>query len=206
LAESLARQTSLALANLRLRETLFHQAVRDPLTNLFNRRYLEETLVRELARSRRQGIALGVIMIDLDNFKGFNDAFGHAVGDALLSSLARLLERHIRREDIACRFGGEEFTIILPGASLEVARQRAEQLREAISGLHVEDLNQSPVAVTASLGVAAFPDHGETDSEVLWAADAALLTAKAQGRNRVVVATPDGQNSTTGGERKRLLA
>lgn len=188
LALTLAKQVSLALASLSLRESLRAQAIRDPLTNLFNRRYMEESLKRELQRVKRRGVSLGVIMVDLDHFKKFNDTFGHKAGDAMLVALAALLKNHIRLEDIACRYGGEELLVILPETPLKITIQRAEKLREQISQLKVEFLGQTLGLTTASLGVAAFPQHGLDWEELIRAADAALYRAKEEGRNRVVVA------------------
>lgn len=188
LAVNLAKNISLALANLRLRETLFRQAVRDPLTGLYNRRYMEETLERELHRARRRQAPLGLMILDMDHFKIFNDAFGHRAGDTLLAMLSGVLQGAIRRDDVVCRYGGEEFVIIMPEASLEVACQRAESLREQISRLQVMIGNQELDAVTASFGVAAFPQHGQTGEDLLRAADRALFLAKEQGRNRVLLA------------------
>jgi diguanylate cyclase (GGDEF)-like protein len=188
LAVSVAEHIALALANLKLQETLRSQAIRDPLTGLFNRRYMEESLEREVRRAARSGTPLGIIMLDIDRFKRFNDAFGHEAGDALLGALGNFLRAHIRAEDIACRYGGEEFTLILPDASLDATRERAEQLREAVKELNVLHRGGSLGPVTLSLGVAVFPDHGSTGEAVLLAADGALYRAKHAGRDRVVVA------------------
>ena len=179
---------SLALANIRLRETLRHQVVHDVLTGLFNRRYLEETLEREIHRVRRKGASLGIIMLDLDRFKHFNDTFGHDAGDNLLRSLGKTLASCVRREDVACRYGGEEFILILPEASLEIVRQRAEEIRREFPKVPVLHRGQVMESVTVSLGVAMFPTHGATGQDVLRAADDAMYRAKAQGRNRVVTA------------------
>ena len=187
LAVTLAEHIALALANLKLRETLRSQSIRDPLTGLFNRRYLEETLEREVRRAVRGGRPLGIIMLDFDHFKRFNDTFGHEAGDTLLHELGKFLQTHIRGEDIACRYGGEEFTLILPEASLDVTRQRAEQLREAIKHLDVKHRGRPLETITLSLGVAIFPDQASTGEAVLQAADAALYRAKAEGRDRVVI-------------------
>lgn len=186
LAQAVADNVALALANLRLRETLRNQSIRDALTSLFNRRYMEESLDRELHRAAREQYAVGVIMVDLDHFKNFNDTFGHAAGDALLSELGLFLREHIRGGDIACRYGGEEFVLILPEASLEIARQRAELLRQEIKHLHVQYEGQPLGTITMSLGVAAFPEHGVTGGALLRAADAALYRAKHEGRDRVM--------------------
>jgi diguanylate cyclase (GGDEF)-like protein len=188
LAQTIADSTALALANLKLRETLRHQSIRDPLTGLFNRRYMEETLERETRRVARARRPLGIIMLDVDHFKLFNDTFGHDAGDALLRELGNFMRAHVRGEDVACRYGGEEFTLILPEASLEVTRERAEHLCDDIKHLHAQYHDQPLGTVTLSLGVAVFPDHGLTSEAVLHAADAALYRAKREGRDRVVVA------------------
>jgi diguanylate cyclase (GGDEF)-like protein/PAS domain S-box-containing protein len=187
LATNVAEHIALALANLRLRETLRIQSIRDSLTGLFNRRYMEEMFERELQRAARKGTPLGVIMLDIDHFKHFNDTFGHEVGDALLRELGNLLHVRFRGADIACRYGGEEFTLILPEASLDMTQQRGEELRQAIDSVRLERLGQPVGAVTLSLGVAAFPDHGSNKESLLRIADAALYRAKKEGRNRVVV-------------------
>jgi diguanylate cyclase (GGDEF)-like protein/PAS domain S-box-containing protein len=186
LALTLAEDMALALANLRLRETLRSQALRDPLTGLFNRRYLEETMEREISRVKRQGISLGVIMMDLDHFKEYNDTFGHNAGDELLSALGNLLKTQIRGEDIACRYGGEEFLLIMPGTSMEVALKRAEILRQAVKQMHHQYQGLRPS--TLSLGVAVYPDHGDTGLQLIRSADAALYRAKQAGRDRVMTA------------------
>lgn len=193
LAITVAKQVSLALANLNLRESLHNQAIIDPLTNLFNRRYMEETCERELSRAKRRQTPIGVIMVDLDHFKHINDNFGHDAGDLLLVRLASLLKLHIRHEDIPCRYGGEEFLLIMPDINLETANQRAEELRELISQMEVHHLGLSLGKVTASMGVASYPNHGEELEEIIHAADAAMYRAKQQGRNRVVVAESEGR-------------
>lgn len=181
LAIAAAEQISLALANLKLREILRDQAMRDPLTGLYNRRFLEEALARELARARRKGGTLGVLMLDLDHFKAFNDTFGHEAGDALLRGLGGFLRGSVRATDVACRYGGEEFMVLLPEASLEDTRSRAERLRVDIRGFH----GPGPLALTISIGAAVFPLHGTEPGELLRAADLALYQAKAGGRDRV---------------------
>lgn len=187
LAYTVVEQASMALSNLKLREALREQSIRDPLTGLYNRRYMEEVLKQHLRRVTRHLHPLGVIMIDIDHFKSFNDTHGHAAGDALLRELGRFLQSHIRGEDVACRYGGEEFILIMPHASLETARQRAEDLRDQAKGVHVHDAGQSLGGVTLSLGVAVYPQHGRTMENVLRAADAALYRAKQEGRDRVAV-------------------
>lgn len=187
LAVTAAGHIALALANLRLRETLRMQSIRDPLTGLFNRRYMEESLARELRRSARNQRTLGAIMMDLDHFKRFNDTFGHEAGDALLRELGEFLRTRTRREDIACRYGGEEFVVILPEASIEATRQRAERLREEFKHLNIQHRGRSLGTVTLSLGVAVFPEHASTVEDILRCADRALYRAKAEGRDRVVL-------------------
>lgn len=188
LVETIAEHLSLTMVNLDLRETLRVQSLRDPLTGLYNRRYLEENLAREFQRCHRRGLPLSVLMIDIDHFKRFNDENGHAGGDALLARVGQLLEEVTRGEDIACRYGGEEFTVVLPEADADNARQRAEQIRELIGATTVAHLRRTLAPVTASIGVASFPAAGTTPAQLLELADAALYRAKAEGRNRVVVA------------------
>ncbi len=181
-------QISLALANLQLRETLRSQAIRDPLTGLFNRRYMDETLSRELNRAQRQQAPLSVVMIDLDHFKRLNDTFGHAAGDAVLKRFGEVLQRSTRREDVACRYGGEELAVILPDAPLERAQERAEQWRQELEKIRLEMDGRVVGPLSASFGVACSPQHGSTTMDLLAAADGALYEAKHQGRNRVLTA------------------
>ena len=188
LAVTFAERIALALANLKLRETLRLQSFRDPLTGLFNRRYMEESMDRELRRAMRKQRSVGAIMIDLDHFKRMNDSFGHQAGDKILRALGRFLGNNVRAEDIACRYGGEEFMLLLPEATLDVTLQRAQRLREGFKHLNVPHRGGSLGTVTLSLGVAAFPDHGMTAEAILYAADRALYQAKAEGRDCVVVA------------------
>jgi diguanylate cyclase (GGDEF)-like protein/PAS domain S-box-containing protein len=188
LAYTVVEQAGMALSNLKLREALREQSIRDPLTGLYNRRYMEEVLKQQLSRVTRQLHPLGIIMIDIDHFKRFNDTHGHAAGDALLRELSQFLQSHIRGEDIACRYGGEEFTLIMPDASLETAHQRAEHLRQEARQLQWQDAGQSYEAITLSAGIAVYPQHGRTIQTVLRAADAALYRAKQEGRDRVIVA------------------
>lgn len=185
--ESIGEQLSQTMANLQLRESLRVQSLRDPLTHLYNRRYLEENLFRELQRCERRGLPVAVMMLDVDHFKRFNDENGHAAGDALLSRVGEVLVDLTRGEDIACRYGGEEFTIVLPEASLEVALRRAEEIRAAIGSLSVIHMRRVLGPVSVSIGVACFPQHGGSPERLLAAADSALYRAKADGRNRVVV-------------------
>ena len=188
LAATFADQVALAVTNLRLRETLRQQSIHDPLTGLHNRRYLQEVMQRELARTERKKTMLAVIILDVDHFKRFNDTYGHEAGDAVLRSLAQLIERQIRGSDIACRYGGEEFILVLPEASLSIARQRGELLREAARGMQIMLSGQTVGPVSISLGLALFPQHGSTAEELIQAADAALYRAKQAGRNRLMIA------------------
>jgi len=177
-------QDSLLKSQALLREL----SVRDHLTGLFNRRYMEETLERELLRASRKGLSLDILMVDVDDFKQFNDNFGHAAGDAVLRELGGLLFEHFRGEDIACRYGGDEFVVVLFDASPEKTRERAELLCEHTRHLNIQFDGQVFELITLSVGIAAFPEHGSTSAEILKAADIALYRAKHDGRNRVVVA------------------
>jgi diguanylate cyclase (GGDEF)-like protein len=188
LSVALADHAGMALVNLKLRETLRSQAVRDPLTGLYNRRYLEETLVHELLRAERHQTPLGLMILDLDHFKQINDNFGHQAGDAYLQALGLFLSDRVRPQDIVCRYGGEEFVLILPDTTLTDAETLAAQLCQEIKHLHVEHRSQFLESVTASAGVAGFPEHGLTSETLLHAADQALYRAKAAGRNEVMTA------------------
>jgi diguanylate cyclase (GGDEF)-like protein/PAS domain S-box-containing protein len=184
-----AAQVGLSIANIKLREALRTQSVRDALTGLYNRRYLEETLEREIRRAARAELSLGILMLDLDHFKTFNDTYGHDAGDVVLRETAASLTKGIRAEDFVCRYGGEEFVVILPTANPETARARAERLRSKIRELTIMYQGKSLGMVTISLGVAAFPAHGMSPKELMAAADAALYEAKRGGRDQVVVAS-----------------
>jgi len=189
LIRALAEHSSLALANLKLREVLRTQSVRDPLTNLYNRRYMEEFLDGQLSRATRKHSSLALMMLDVDHFKQFNDTFGHEAGDMVLRNLGSMLLGHLRKEDVVCRYGGEEFTIILPDASLESARSRAEQLRASAKELTPDFQGRSLGPISISIGLAVFPADGTTREVLLQAADSALYQAKAQGRDCVVVSS-----------------
>lgn len=188
LAQTVAEQLGLAVANLKLRETLRNQSIRDPLTGLFNRRYMEETLERELSRAARNQRPLCVVMLDLDRFKEFNDTFGHNAGDMLLTEFSRVLRLHVRTADVACRYGGEEFVLILPDATAEDGYRRIEQLRIAVERLYISHRDQSIAAPGFSGGIAVFPANGDRVEELLRAADTALYHAKGAGRARLVMA------------------
>ncbi len=170
----------------RLQVALQELAVRDSLTGLYNRRYLDETLEREVSRARREGIPLSLVMLDIDYFKRVNDTYGHQVGDEVLRMLAATLSADIRTEDVACRYGGEEFLILLPNMPLETAMLRAEAWRAAVEGLSIAH-GDFQLAFTISLGVSAYPDHGKTPDDLTRCADQALYKAKHDGRNRVAI-------------------
>ncbi|MBD2111138.1 MULTISPECIES: PAS domain S-box protein [Cyanophyceae] len=189
LARTVAEQIALALANLHLRETLQQQSIRDPLTGLFNRRYLEETLTREVQRAQRQCHTIGVIMLDIDHFKQFNDTYGHDAGDRVLETVGQLLRDSVRGSDVACRYGGEEMLLILPESPPEATMARAEEIRQALGLIQISYSGLILNPLSASLGVASFPGHGWQAVDVLKAADDALYQAKSQGRNQVVGAT-----------------
>ena len=170
-----------------LQEKLQQQAIHDPLTGLYNRRFLEETLSRELAQARRANEPMSLAMLDIDHFKKINDTYGHAVGDLFLMALGDLLENKTRAGDVACRFGGEEFIVVMPGAPLEVAANRINEFRQCFSAVKIDVAGKS-VSVTFSAGVAGFPLHGADDKSIIAEADRALYAAKEAGRNRVIVA------------------
>ena len=179
---------SLSIWNVRLRETLSSQSIKDPLTGLFNRRYMEETLQHEIYRAARKQHQIGILMADIDHFKDFNDLHGHAAGDAVLLELASFFKSRMRRTDVVCRYGGEEFTLLLPESSLEDSGQRAEQLRAEVRNLRANYAGQTLGLITLSVGVAAYPSNGTTPDELLRAADTALYRAKQEGRDRVALA------------------
>ena len=188
LASALGEEVSLALANLKLRDTLRQQSLRDPLTGLYNRRFLEEYLVHERVRATRKNRPLSVIMLDIDHFKRVNDTFGHDAGDAVLRRMGLVLQGHVRGSDIACRIGGEEFALLLPEASLVIAYQRAERILDTVRHMQIKHRGQTLGAITVSLGVAAFPKHGDTPEALIRAADQALYQAKQGGRNKLASA------------------
>jgi diguanylate cyclase (GGDEF)-like protein/PAS domain S-box-containing protein len=184
-----AAQVGLSIVNIKLREALRTQSVRDALTGLYNRRYLEEVLERELRRASRAVQSLGILMIDLDHFKSFNDTYGHEAGDAVLREIGASLTKGVRAEDFVCRFGGEEFVVILPTADPAASRARAERLRLKTKSLTIMHQGRSMGMITISVGVAVFPEHGLAPKELMAAADAALYEAKRGGRDQVVVAS-----------------
>ncbi|NEO26453.1 MAG: diguanylate cyclase [Kamptonema sp. SIO4C4] len=186
-ARTVTEHLALALANLELRENLRSQSLRDPLTGLYNRRYMEEALTQELRRAQRGEHTVGIILLDVDRFKQFNDTFGHNAGDRVLRVLSHFLKRNIRQSDVVCRYGGEELLLILPEATLADSYQRAEQIRQRVERLKIKHHGQRLGSVTISVGISGFPDHGETGEDLIQAADKALYQAKHQGRNCTVV-------------------
>ncbi len=189
LVQMTSENIGLAIVNLRLRESLRSQSLRDPLTGLYNRRHMEDFMARECRRAQRQRRPVSFMMADVDHFKRFNDKHGHQAGDALLAGLANTLQQRLRGDDIACRYGGEEFIVILPGASLENVVQRAEGLRRLVADdlRIIYDGDELP-GVTLSIGVSSFPVHGLNGEQCIRAADDALYRAKLAGRDRVVEA------------------
>ncbi len=187
---------ALSLANLRMREHLQDKAIHDYLTHLYNRSFFDETLEREISRAIRNHAPLGLILLDIDHFKRINDSFGHPVGDNALRIIGSYLRSQVRREDVPCRYGGEEFGLILPGASLRCTQERAETLRHGLESIRLQ-LGADPLLFTVSLGVAAFPEHGKTRELIVLAADQALFRAKQGGRNRVAVAAVDAVPKST---------
>jgi diguanylate cyclase (GGDEF)-like protein len=168
-------------------QKLQEQAISDSLTGLYNRRYLNEFLPRELARSGRNAVPVAVMLIDLDHFKRVNDSFGHEAGDIVLKAVGALLKEKVRGSDIACRFGGEEFALVLPETGEEPATRRAEDIRLAISALELSHAGKRLGKIAASFGIALFPDHAQDTDDLLRVADVALYAAKGAGRNRVLV-------------------
>jgi diguanylate cyclase (GGDEF)-like protein len=187
LATTVAEHIASALANLRLRQKLREQSIRDQLTGLFNRRYMEEFMERELHHAKRNNAPIGIIMFDIDNFKVFNDTAGHDAGDKVLQALAALIKSQVRDEDIACRFGGEEFILILPEMPLDKIKERAEDLRSKTQALVLTHKDKPLGPITISLGVSIFPLNGATAEVLIKSADQAMYRAKQSGKNRVVV-------------------
>jgi diguanylate cyclase (GGDEF)-like protein/PAS domain S-box-containing protein len=188
LAVTVAGQMALSLAAVRLRENLRDQAIRDPLTGLYNRRFLEESLARELERATRRRHPVSLLFLDLDHFKRFNDTFGHAAGDVVLRSVAVMLRTFFRASDICCRVGGEEFAVILPEAAPESAVVRANALRLEVKAVQLAHEDKPLGRVSISIGVAAFPDHASTPQQLLQVADDCLYKSKARGRDMATLA------------------
>ena len=191
LAISLGSQIALSLSGLQLRESLRELSIRDPLTRLFNRRFLEESLEREMQLASRKKQAISVLFLDLDHFKRFNDTFGHDAGDMVLQSLADVFRTFFRSTDICCRYGGEEFAIIMPESTSQDAAVRADALRAEVKRLRLRYRKETLGTISISAGVAAFPEHGSTSEELLKVADQCLYESKARGRD--VVTVPSAQ-------------
>ena len=196
LAVAATEACALALANIRLREKLADQSLRDSLTGLFNRRYAEETLVREIGRAKRDAAALSVVMLDLDHFKRCNDEFGHDAGDMALREAAALVVESVRTSDVVSRVGGEEFLLILPGASLQAALDKTNAIREKMKALELFHRGRRLAPLTFSAGAAAFPANGGTPEELIRAADTAMYEAKHAGRDRTVPAIALGSRAS----------
>ena len=188
MAQTISEQVALTLSNAKLRQVLRDQSIKDPLTGLYNRRYMEETLARELARADRSGTSLALVVLDLDHFKQINDTHGHPVGDAVLRAAARHLLTMIRASDVACRFGGEEFVLILVDCTKEAAMLTAQRICDTLRALRVVEGGIS-LSVTGSFGVAASVTEGLKAGALIEAADRAVYEAKHAGRDRVVAAS-----------------
>lgn len=189
LAMTVTEHIALALSNLYLRQKLHQMSIRDPLTDLYNRRYLEETMTREMFRASRDNSPIGIIMLDIDNFKQYNDTHGHEAGDVVLKTLANLLKSFIRGSDIACRYGGEEFLLAIMGTSKEDTQQHAGNLLKSVQKQQIYYHDRQISGITISVGLSVFPEHGTVINELVNAADKALYRAKAEGRNRVIVSS-----------------
>lgn len=189
LATTIAEHIGLALSNIRLREKLRSQSIEDPLTHLYNRRFMNESLEREVRRANRYQTTVGVMMLDIDHFKRVNDQYGHEAGDTVLRELGVLLKNNLRGEDIACRYGGEEFVLILPNMPFEKVKERAEQIRQQARSIRIKEHWGGIDSVAVSIGIAEYPTHGATGLEVVKKADDALYRAKQNGRDRVETAS-----------------
>lgn len=187
LANTIGEQISLGLSNIKLRETLRNQSFRDTLTGLYNRRYLEETLERELSRCGHKSSACAILMIDIDHFKQFNDRFGHEAGDLVIQSFAQVLNKFARKYDIACRYGGEEFILFIPEIASKTILARAKQLHKAVSEIHLRYGGNALSQITISIGIAMYPQDGKDIHTLITCADQALYQAKNSGRNKTVV-------------------
>jgi diguanylate cyclase (GGDEF)-like protein len=184
-ASAFADHIALALTNLRMQETLRTRAVRDSLTGLYNRRFMEEALTRELQRGREQQTHTGVVIVDVDHFKPFNDTYGHGGGDALLTQLARVMQSAFDGDEFICRYGGDEFVIVVPDTSARELRVRAEQLSDAVRDLRINADGRVLGSATISTGIAVAPEHANSVEGLIAAADRALYEAKTAGRDRV---------------------
>ena len=187
LAVTVGETIKLSLSNLKLRDELRQQAIHDLLTGLFNRRYLDEALPRELHLAKRRNSPLCVVLLDIDGFKQFNDSSGHGAGDTLLLELGRVLHDHLRKSDISCRYGGDEFVLVLPDSSIADTQERMEQIRTFLKGFQIHYGEQVLGMITLSIGIVQTPENGATASEILRAADQAMYTAKQAGGDHSVI-------------------
>jgi diguanylate cyclase (GGDEF)-like protein len=177
-----------------LQQELLEQSIRDPLTGLYNRRYLNETLEREIVRARRENDKFSVIISDIDHFKMINDTYGHQVGDQFIVAIANLQQKHTRSSDIVCRYGGEEFLLVLPGTSMDLAVKRAEEIRLKCAELNIQHEGKG-LSATMSFGVATYPDNGDDADEIIIKADNAMYQSKQSGRNKVTAWAKDETSS-----------
>jgi len=180
----------MAIAGLNLRVKLENQSIQDGLTRLFNRNFMEIALERELHRATRRAAPLAVLMMDIDHFKAFNDTFGHEAGDVVLREVADCFRQAVRSEDVVCRYGGEEFVIIIPEANAEIAAERAEVIRHAVGKLRVHFKGEPLRQISLSIGIAIYPSAARDVADLIRVADQALYEAKRAGRDRVKVAVP----------------
>lgn len=193
IVENIASHLALTISNLRMRNRLREQAIRDPLTGLYNRRQMDDVFERELRRAQRHRGTLGVLMVDIDHFKRINDSLGHEAGDEVLRALARCLGDAIRREDYVFRYGGEEFLLLLPQVGAGAVAARAQSLLEAVRGLHVEWRDRPVGPIRVSIGAATFPEDGQSPAQLVRAADEAMYRAKRSGRDRVCLAAAESE-------------
>ncbi len=184
--ETVAEHAALSVSNIRLQQRLHEQSTRDPLTGLYNRRFTEEAIQKEQKRADRAGDAIGIMLMDIDHFKRINDTWGHDAGDEVLKRLASILRGFFRSHDIVCRYGGEEFLVIMPGADLETAAEKAGALRATVEERLRIPWKGDHIAATVSIGVSQYPWEGHSFQQLIDLADKALYRAKEQGRNRVV--------------------
>jgi diguanylate cyclase (GGDEF)-like protein/PAS domain S-box-containing protein len=187
-SNSISEYLSLSMANLRLTETLKYQSIKDPLTALYNRRFLMESFTKEIVRASRKKTKITIVMIDIDHFKKFNDKWGHAAGDELLMQLGKFFRENIRESDIACRYGGEEFVILMPESDAEVTFKRAEKMRSEVKNIKAFIGSHRLPPIALSMGISEYPTNGENVDDLLRIADDAMYKAKQEGRDRVVVA------------------
>jgi diguanylate cyclase (GGDEF)-like protein len=190
-----ADNLALSLVSLKLREALKRQSIRDPLTSLFNRRYMEESLGREISRCERAEEGIGVILVDIDHFKKINDEYGHDAGDVVLVEFSKFITKYFRESDIVCRFGGEEFIIIVPSAPQSLVVERATQLCHKLHDLNIHYEGKKLPLITASFGVAYIPgDDYSQSASIVKSADEALYSAKRAGRDQVVIHDRDNND------------